>query len=57
MCAYHTIAKCQGGDYQLNPLLFGCQAYVRARGVQDTQRWAFTLRLPWPRVLMRVCVV
>lgn len=43
VCAYRPVAKCQGGDYQLNSLLFGRQSYVRARGVQDTRCWAFLL--------------
>lgn len=37
MCAYYPIAKCHQDEYQLNSLLFDCQSYVRARGIQDTQ--------------------
>lgn len=57
MCVHHGVAKCQGSDYELNALLYGCQCYVRARGVQDTQRWAFTQAHLLPGLMcMRVCV-
>lgn len=57
MCAYYPIAKCHRDEYQLNSLLFDCQSYVRARGIQDTVLGFLLSGFTCPDVCVRVCVV
>lgn len=46
----HRVDKSRDGCYQLNPLLFACQGYVRAIRVQDTVLGfdSHIPRLPFP---------